>query len=286
MSRWKKTQSKRSIVLREPSNSNKTRRKRTRNRILRFVSSFALLKSVLRSFRAGWVFFLLVGAMAVFVLFAAFSPYFEIQKINIERNNPQFDISQIDTLLVDYYGRNLLFVSYDEIRYILTTALPEIQNIKIDEKWPSELILTIDIAKPAVVFFHTDNATYAYGSDKGIILPGEVNNTELDQIDVYQYSAPFEKYNSILQPDEYKKIIETKAFLQNEIGLPIKKIDYYYSAREVHMISRGDMALWIDIEAELMPQLLKLIYASEEIKLSTAKFEHIDLRIPNQLFWK
>jgi len=277
----------REVLLRTSHKSTTNRRvKRYRNRFLRVFRSFSFIRTLFKNLRGGIIFISVVVAMALFVVFALFSPYFGIKKITIQRDNPQFDIERIEQSLSDYYGENLLFVNTNTVKELLQTNFPEFKSIEISEKWPSEMILKIEIAKPAVVLFHTDTASYVYGSDTGIVLPGEVNSPDLLQIDVYQHPSILDVYTRILQPDEYQKIIEGKTFLEENLGLPIKKIDYYYAAQEIHFVSRGDMKIWVDIDQDLMPQLLKLVYSREEIKLDTDKFKHIDLRIPNQLFWQ
>jgi hypothetical protein len=54
----------------------------------------------------------------------------------------------------------------------------------------------------------------------------------------------------------------------------------------MHLVSDAGTAFWFDLRAEPLQQARKINLVSDEINLYTQALEHVDLRIPNQVFWK
>jgi len=259
--------------------------KKLRNRALNFVARFFFLRQLGKLFKTSILISVLFIVMGIFVVFAIFSPYFHLKKISVVRDNPNLDIEQIEKSLEEFYGKNLLFLSDASIREKLMSDFPEFRSLKTSEKWPSEMELQIVVSPPRFNLLNTETANFSVISEDGVILQEEPDEN-LPTIKVFQYEKPIQIRTKFLKKDDIEKIIIAEKFLEEEVELPLNATHLLWSAREIHLVSQQEMEIWIDLELPVEEQLQKLILSQEQIGLYSKSFEHIDLRIPKQIFWK
>jgi hypothetical protein len=179
----------------------------------------------------------------------------------------------------------MFFLQKEEIKSVLREKFPEITNISITEKWPSEIELNIEIASAKYNIFDEESANFAAITDNGIL----ISNTSLEGltvIKVLQNTKPLALHSKFISPDWLRKIELAENLLINEIKIPIREIKILMKARELHFVTSGDGVIWIDLEQPIEAQIKKLVLAEGKIKLYSKRFTHIDLRIPKQIFWE
>jgi len=268
------------------SNQTQTRRpKKLRNRFLNILERILLIRQIKKLFKASVMVGILLSVMAIFIIFAVFSPYFNLKKITVVRDNPNLDVEQIDKILEDFYGQNLLFLSQPELIKNLQETFPEFREIKIKENWPSEINLEITVSPPLFNLLNTETANFSVISEDGVVLKEEPAE-DLPVIKVFQHENIIQLREKIMTKEDLQKIIKAENFLQQITKLPLHATHLHWTARELHLISTGEMQIWIDLQQPIEAQLQKLEEAANEIGLYTNRFEHIDLRIPKQIFWK
>lgn len=268
------------------SNQTQTRRpKKLRNRFLNILERLLLIRQIKNLFKASIMVGILLSVMAIFIIFAVFSPYFNLKKITVVRDSPNLDVEQIDKILENFYGQNLLFLSQPELIKNLQETFPEFREIKIKENWPSEINLEITISPPLFNLLNTETANFSVISEDGVVLKEEPAE-DLPVIKVFQHENIIQLREKIMTKEDLQKIIKAENFLQQVTKLPLHATHLYWTARELHLISTGEMQIWIDLQQPIEAQLQKLEEAVNEIGLYTNRFEHIDLRIPKQVFWK
>ncbi|MCF7917405.1 FtsQ-type POTRA domain-containing protein [Candidatus Gracilibacteria bacterium] len=256
-----------------------------RNRFLNLLVRLFLFRKIIKLFRSSVVLGTTFVCMAIFILFALLSPYFNLKKISVVRDNPNINVKQIEEGLKDFYGKNLLFLSEKNIQDVLWKLFPEFRDIEITEKWPSSIELKITVSPPIFNLLNNQNANFSVLSEDGVVLQEEAIEN-LPVIKVFQYEKPILIRQKFLSKEEIKNIILAEKLLQEEFALPLNASHLYWAAGELHLISKGDMALWIDLAQPIESQLDKLKFSASEIGLYTQSFDHIDLRIPKQIFWK
>lgn len=268
------------------SNQTRIRKpKKLRNRFLNILERVLLIRQIKKLFKTSIVVGILFSIMALFIVFAVFSPYFNLKKISVVRDNPDLDIERVEKVLEDFYGKNMLFLSQREVVSTLQESFPEFREIKVEENWPSEIILKITISPPLFNLLNTDTANFAVISADGVVLKEEPEE-DLPVIKVFQHENTIQLREKIMDKEDLQKIIRAENFLQQVVKLPLHATHLYWTAKELHLISTGEMAIWLDLQQEIEPQLQKLEESINEIGLYTNQFVHIDLRIPKQIFWK
>lgn len=285
MASRKKTRQRRKDFLIDTNLSRRKSGKRWRNFFLNILRQFRFLGGIKKLFHVSVLFSTLFICIAVFIAIALFSPYFEIKKIRFVRDNPLLDIEKLETSLEPFYGRNLLFVSEKDITELLQAEYPEFRSIQMNEKWPSEIELQITVAKPFVNILNEETANFWVVSDDGVVLEPHAQEN-LPTIHIYQYQKPIAPRDKLFEKKTIQALFEAQKFIEDDLEIPIEKIDLFLVSREVHLISDTGMALWIDLAQEIFPQVKKLQLADEKIGLYLKSFDHIDLRIPEQIFYK
>ena len=261
------------------------RTKKIRNRFLNVLARFLLVRKISRLFKTSVLFSVIFSLMALFIVFALATPYFHLKKISVIRDNPNLDVVQIEKSLEEFYGKNILFLPHKNIREKLSTDFPEFRDISVAENWPSEIELHITISPPKFNLLNTESANFSVISEDGVILQEEPDQ-DLPVLKVYQYEKPIQVRQKFLEKEDLENIVKAERILQDEIKLPLHASHLYWTAKELHLISQAEMQIWIDLSQPIEDQMRKLELSANEIGLYTNRFEHIDLRIPKQIFWK
>lgn len=283
----KKSFQRRKSFLVDSNMSPRKRPKRVRNKFLNTFTKLLAFKNILKWFQLKNIGILLMVCMAGFVIFALGSPYFKLKNINVNRNNPNIDIEQIQTSLESFYGENLLFLSKQSIEGSLRTEFPEFDTITIEEQWPDTISLSLETAPAVFLLINKADATFYSLTEKGIVLPSDTKEPESDlpSIELNQYEKPIQVRTNILTQEEIKFIQETQEFVRTELKLTPKQTKYLWAARELHIVVHESTELWFDITYSSQEQTQRLLWALDEINFYSRPPQHVDLRIPSQLYW-
>ncbi|MDH3324177.1 MAG: FtsQ-type POTRA domain-containing protein, partial [Candidatus Peregrinibacteria bacterium] len=239
----------------------------------------------LKMFRASFLFGVMFFAMGAFILFAFSSPYFTLKKISVVRDNPNLDVEQVEKSMQDFYGKNMFFLSQQDLSNHLKELFPEFREVKITESWPDELGIQIEVSEPVANVLNVETANFSVISEDGVILT-EKSKENLPTIKILQYEKPILPRNKLLEKEVLNKIFLAKNLFENNVKLPVREIRYLYAAREIHLVSENEMVVWIDTQIKIESQIKKLEFAASQIGLYSNLFDHIDLRIPEQIFWE
>jgi len=223
--------------------------------------------------------------MAFFVGIAVLSPLFKVNIFVVERTSPFVDSVLVEEILQTFEGTNLLFLRHSDIIAALTETMPELRDIEVAEDWPRSLMVQVGAAKPIYNVFNTETANFSVISENGIVL--QTQSIEgLPVIKIYQRKEPMILRERILTAEQLQQINDAEGILDADLRLPINSVEILLQANELHIVSRDGMVIWIDLSYSIEEQLQKLQAAEKKINLYTDTFEHIDLRIPEQIFWE
>jgi hypothetical protein len=275
----------RSLLLDSSRNRRISKKKRVRNNFLNFFAGFVFLKKIKTVFKFSFIAGFILTCMTLFLVFAIFSPYYELKNISVVSDSTNIPSEVVQNILNPFLNKNLFFIQKKAIQHSLQTKFPEINSLSITEKWPSEIEIDINVDPVKYNIFDEESANFSSITNNGIIIKN--NSTEgLPIIKIIQYNKPLTIHQNIIPSDWLRKIDIAEDFLKHEIKLPVREIKLLMKAREVHIITTADAAIWIDLSQSIEQQLRKLILSEGKIKLYSKKFHHIDLRIPKQIFWE
>ncbi len=281
----KKTRHRRRSFLIDTNQSIRSSNRKFKSRFFAFLLQFRFLKNIPQIFQFSVLKTIIIVFMVSFIAFSFFSPYFDIQKISFTRDNPSLNIEKMETIVEPYYGTNMLLFQSRELESLLLSEFSELRTVTIKEKWPSELEIQMVMSPPFVNIFNEETANFWVVSEDGIILQMGADES-LPTIAIRQYTKPIRIGEPFIEQSVLESFFLVQEFLQQELNLPIQSIIYFLISREVHFITESNIALWIDVSQDVLPQIQKLKLADERIGLYSDSFEYIDLRIPDQIFYK
>ncbi len=267
--------------------SNQTRRrkpKKLRNRFLNLLVRLLFLRQILKLFRGSVLLGMLVSGVILFIGFSVFSPYFDLKKITIVRDNSSIDAEEVEQILGEFYGKNLLFLSQKDVQQKLVSIFPEFKKIKISERWPSEMSLKIETSPPFLTLLNQETANFFVVSKNGVILMAKPDEN-LPIVKIIGYEKLILPHQQLTSEIVLKKIMLAKNLFEQNIELPLNDLNFYMDAQELHLISENDVAIWIDLQQPIESQIKKLELSATRIGLYDQPLDHVDLRIPKQIFW-
>ena len=281
---FKKNTSRRKSLLIEDRGSRRKKGRKIRNNFLNTVSHWLLLKYIWKFFKGTGVWRVGIFLMFLFIVFAFFSPYFEIKKITTTRDNPNIDVEAVEAKLEGFYQKNLLFIQKEQIESILLADFPEFREVRVQEKWPNEIMLHITVSPEVFTIFNEETANFSVISQDGVIL-SQTLRENLPVLKIKNYENILKPRDQFIEKGHLEKIILGKTLLGAELGLEVEEMFLYPQAYEIHYLVLGETLLWIDLREDIGAQIKKLKLAQEEVKLFGGNNKYIDLRIRNQIFW-
>ncbi len=281
----KSSRTRRKYFLLDSNQTVRRKPKRARNRFLNTVSSFLLIRHLARFLRGSILLSGVCILMATFVLFAIFSPYFNLKRVTVLRDNPHIDVAAVDSSLEDFYGQNLLFLDKEEAQSVLLETFPEFREVILKEKWPDALEIKINLSPPMFTLTNNFDATFSVMSEDGVILE-ELADDTLPLIKLEGYDRPLVAGTRFLDKSTIEKIEIARTIFIEELSLVAEEIRLLPLAQELHLVTPKNTAYWLDLQLDITEQLRKLDLAADEIGVYSKGMEHVDLRIPNRIFWK
>jgi hypothetical protein len=264
----------RQSLLLDSSQKRRTSKKtRIRNKFLNFFAKLIYFKQLKNIFRFSIVIGFIVTLMTLFLIFAIFSPYYNLKKISVDNTNSSIISREtIQNITNPFLGKNMFFLKKEKIKNSLKTKFPEISEIIISEKWPSEIEIKIKVNPAKYNIFNEKTANFISITNNGITVTK--NSTEgLPVIKILQYDKPINLHENIISADWLRKIDLAEDILKQEIKLPIKEIRLLTKSRELHFITNRGTVIWVDLAQSIEAQLKKLILAEGKIKLYSKPFK-------------
>lgn len=281
----KKTFQKRKSFLIDTNFSHRRSGKKVRNVLLNMLYKLRFLRHIFKLFHASILITTICIVMAIFIALSLLSPYFKLKKISFVRDNLLLDITKMETTIEEYYGKNLLFLSDSEITQKLQTQFPEFRKIQIHEKWPSEIEIQVEISPPFLNIFNEETTSFWTLSQDGVALQPSATE-KLPTIKLFQHKPIITISQQVIESKAIGDVLAAKKLIEEELNLKIKEIHLFNISKEFHLITDSETAIWIDLAQDVTQQIRKLKLADESIGLYSKQFVHIDLRIPDQIFYK
>jgi len=219
--------------------SNQTVRKKpktNRNRALNVVAKFKIIRQFGALLRGSTLLTLACSFMLLFTLFAVFSPYFDLKKVEVKRNSPHIDVQAVENLMAEFYGRNLLFLPKDEARELLLKTFAEFRSVTLNEKWPDSLVITIDLSPPFYQILNEHDATFSVISEDGVVLRQEATEG-LPLLKLKNYEQPLVAGENFTTPKVLQDITYLRELFAETLKITVGEIRYLPLAYEVHLVS-------------------------------------------------
>lgn len=234
-------------------------------------------------FRAvGWVFF--AGMMGIF-FFALFgTPLFQLNPDKIEvvlRPEPVFDRNAIQSILVDFAGKNVFSISTREVFQSLSQNIRHIASVEKTLLIPDGMRITVTSFSPSYRAFVGEESFLL--TENGQLI-ADIPELEVPSLEIHHLvSDPNLGKNT---PIMIEDMIIMRDILQlwrrNLPKYPINGIHLYDQEKELHITSE-DTRYILSLSGGIH-EMQTLIAAINQEGISTRRQLYIDLRIPNRIY--
>lgn len=215
---------------------------------------------------------------------------FAIANITVVDARPH-TVEEINTLLAQELGKNILFVRTDTREQQIARELPQVRTVHVARVLPNTLKVIVQEKTPALLFlskgkyYFVDDQGIAYEEARldtlpGTVLPTVKNNDREADIRLGIPAVEERLVSFVVSGQE--RVAEVAGAQVAEIRIPS------LAAREVHFLLNNNWEIRFDImrdtnaQLEVLRKLLENTITPEE----RAVLEYIDLRIPNRVYYK
>jgi len=228
---------------------------------------------------------ILLGILSVTILLVKltfFSDYFQIKTIQIStENSTQSSIgSNISTILEPYKNKSIIFAKKAEIIAKIQNSYTEIENIKVNKKLPSTLVITFTeypLAANITNISSGANKKFIINSI-GYVVKENADDPSLPYIKI-KTDSPVNIENVALDPEKLKYILGAISYFEEKFGMKIIESEYKVISRELHLRTEKFFYIWLDIQKPFEDQLKKLKKAIVKLNIYDEPLDYIDLRI-------
>ncbi len=210
------------------------------------------------------------------------SDYFTIDNIEAnfdqERNIDQ-DIN-LTPIISKYLNQNLLLAQSSQIEKEIKTKHPQVSEVKINKLFPNQIsikIYTYEIVANVINKMERREKKFQILSS-GYLLKEGSEDPALPYI-VIKSETTFQPLSQIIPPNRLKYILEAANEFNKNYNMRIIDSEYLPTAREVHLRTEKNFAVWLDMEKPWEAQLNKLKRTLTKLNIYQTQLQYIDLRI-------
>lgn len=214
----------------------------------------------------------------------AFSPYFLIKSIQIERQDNHSNIEIGYTILNEYLKDNIFMLDVWTARQQLMDSQENLWKVLISKQFPQTLKVSLT-SFPAVynsIIKEKEHLILANGS----AVPGKQEDLPFLNLKFTELPV-FYEYKKILSEIELRKIYEIDNLIKlNFATVPYEKINYYIAEKEAHVILESWATIIFDLLWDPEVQIEKLsVFHQENLEITNATLIYTDLRIDGKLYF-
>ncbi|MFA5820606.1 MAG: FtsQ-type POTRA domain-containing protein [Candidatus Gracilibacteria bacterium] len=221
-----------------------------------------------------------LGIFIVYGLF--FSGYFNVKQVTFASEDMGNEIlkEEIKKSFSKALGKNIITVDLQEFQTKVLSTFPQLEKIIIDKDYPSSLVIDFsEYPLTANVINESPNLKKAYIINSvGYIMKEDYEDPKLPYIRILS-DEPLNKESPAIEAGKLKIIMDTVQYFQDKFGMGVKEVIYKPTAREIHLITERDFAIWLDIQKSTEDQLKKLKKVLVKLDIYKDQLQYIDLRI-------
>ena len=241
-------------------------------------------------------------AIALVVAVALFSPLLEIREIRLVRTDRRVDVERVQRSLKPLFGKHILFVTPKDVIPLLATSVPDLRKATIDTRYPSTLILRLDvqsivarleIVDPSGVVSTVTAGTGAdamgdYLTSDGMYVtyPSSLvqSGTGTAVVRIVDWGVRPEPWKHLLDIEVLERIAQAEQMLQGQFDEQVRQRVVYLRSREFH-VQTSKLSLWFDMRSPVAEQIERYRLFLES-KGKAAASTYVDLRLQDRIVYR
>lgn len=222
-------------------------------------------------------------SLSLFLLYIIFvSNYFLLKNVTIKNKDIADEMlgGKIKDSFKKELGSNLIFIDTSALQTEIQKKFPELEKLKLSKNYPNQIEVSF-AEYPLVANIINESSkvkkTYIVNS-VGFAMKENYENPALPFIKV-KSEEPVNIKKPIIEVGKLRYILEAVIYFQDKFGMKVIEIEYKPIARELHLITEKNFAIWLDMQKSSDEQLKKLKKALVKLDIYNESLLYIDLRI-------
>ena len=220
------------------------------------------------------------------ILFAILWPYFQIQTIDISRQDNLSNINIAYKSLENIRGTHIMANDAITIEKSIKSYQENIKDVSVSKDFPDGLNIQVNSYQP--IFNTKINKKNFIILENGSFIP-EKEDPTLKNLTILtnKISSSIPDYKQVIEQEYMNQIrLIYNEIKTNIIRINIVNMTYYPIEREVIVEIDGGTDLIFDLESRITPQVKRLaVFDTENRKIDLPGLIYIDLRIQNKVFF-
>lgn len=243
-------------------------------------SNFSFLKKFLISLLSLFI----IGGLSYF---AFYTDFFLIDEYHIYEDEIEITNNlPLNGLITDSLNNENILIYNDQLlKEAILEQNPEYQNIYINKVLPRTIEIELEKYPQAANILNEVRTPEGLNLVKkfiintnGMIIKENEENAELPYIKISTENS-FQLNTMPIERENLDNIIKLINLFEEKFGIEVIEAVYLKKARELHLRTAKEFAVWIDLTKEILPQIDKLKMALPKLDIYNTPLEYIDLRI-------
>jgi len=233
-----------------------------------------------------------------------FSRYFNIQNVEIERDDLRVDVTVAQKILDRFLEKNLFLLNKEEVVDAVKVNCLEMEKVKVGKSFPHTLKVVLEEYMP-VAKVRTETQGNLLLNERGVVVPQKLeaeSHLPLIVINNYQNDPEYPriaKYylellkeligveigKEFIQPQKLQLILTLISEFAKEFNWETELIRYFPIEEEIHLKTTKGFEIWVSLSDNQIKQLQKLKRVLTEVNLNSLDLAYLDLRINEKVIY-
>jgi len=221
-----------------------------------------------------------LGLVLAFVYFVFLTPTLRVSRIDLFEGEVESQNVAYKQVAAGLRGKNLLLLSNSTIIEKFLKANPRIKNMVINKDYPHNLKIVLS-ESPLAANLIVKNGKVEKKfivNEQGIVSKFDEFSDKLPTI--YMETDHFPVANEeFLTIDLLNNLLTAIDYFVEMLNIRVNQINYLLVAKEAHIITEKNTAIWLDLDKDYKHQIEKLKDVIPKVNLYEEEFAYVDLRI-------
>lgn len=245
-----------------------------------------------------WALIAVAACAALLVGLMTFSPIVEVREVTVTRVSTRLDIEEVQRALAPVFGQRLLFLSDYTVEQMVRSAVPDIQDVKVEKEYPSRLAVMITL-QPLVARLKIQSpeelaamqagsgttTDFLTGQGIYVVAPLADEGADLPLITLVDWGVRPTPGSQPLSPEFLVRMQQTEQALSEQFGYRVTRRIAYQRAQEFHLRIGEKTELWFDTVGSLEEQLKRLRAFLQNVDMKTVR-QYVDLRMSDRVVFQ
>ncbi len=223
--------------------------------------------------------------LSAIIGFTQFAGYFDVTKVSILRSSLDLPLAEIETIVRDAaLGQSIWQIDVTQISKAVRQARPDIAEVRVTKDYPNTI--TVEVFKYPIIAELRIGTERIYINEQGYRVVGDSPTRDVLSLTLGETIDLTDPTIRLVAEQHLAAIRESSFYFEAISDLNIISIKYYPIAREAHLLTDKNYVIWLDLTTDTRAQLDKLTTAGSQLDLTSGKYEYIDLRIKDKIFYK